>query len=242
MTESPTTSPAGRFADIWTLADTIPGWLTRDQAELLHEQARALPAGAAAVEIGSHRGRSTVVLAAALREQGGRLVAIDPFVEGRLFGGSRTREDFERSVARAGVQDTVELVCDYSTAARPAWDRPFDLLYIDGKHDYWTVSDDLRWRAHLPEGAPVLIHDCFSSIGVTLGILRHVLPARNLRYERRAGSLALFRVGRPSVRDRLRILAEMPWWLRNVVVKVLLRLRLRPVARLLRHDSPYDPY
>jgi hypothetical protein len=34
----------------------------------------------------------------------------------------------------------------------------------------------------------------------------------------------------------------MPWWLRNVFVKVLLRLRLRPVARLFGHDSPYDPY
>jgi hypothetical protein len=241
VTETPTSS-SGRFADIWALADTVPGWLTRGQAELLHELARALPAGATAVEIGSHRGRSTVVLATALRSTGGRLVAIDPFVAGRLFGGSRTRDDFERHVALAGVEDTVELVCDYSTAARPSWRRPFDLLYIDGKHDYWTVSDDLRWRVHLPEGAPVVIHDCFSSIGVTLGILRHVLPARDLRYERREGSLALFRVGRPSGRDRLRILAELPWWARNVVLKVLLRLRLRPVARLLGHDSPYDPF
>ena len=241
MTEAGTTPPSG-FADIWALADTFPGWLTRGQAELLHEQARALPAGATAVEIGSHRGRSTVVLATALREKGGRLVAIDPFVEGRLFGGSRTRDDFERHVAMAGVGDTVELVCEYSTGARPSWRRRFDLLYIDGKHDYWTVSDDLRWRVHLPEGAPVLIHDCFSSIGVTLGILRHVLPARDLRYERREGSLALFRIGRPTGRDRLRILAELPWWTRNVVLKVLLRLRLRPVARLLGHDSPYDPY
>ena len=47
----------------------------------------------------------------------------------------------------------------------------------------------------------------------------------------------------PSARiDRLRILREMPWWIRNVFLKVLLRLRLRPVARLFGHDSPYDPY
>jgi hypothetical protein len=182
------------------------------------------------------------VLAHALHQRKGRLVAIDPFVDGRFFGGSRTRADFERHVTEAGVDDTVELLCDYSTSARRNWSRPFDLLYIDGKHDYWTVSDDLKWRVHLPEGAPVLIHDCFSSIGVTLGILFRLLPSRDLRYERRAGSLALFRVGRPTRRDRLRILAELPWWARNVVLKILLRLRLRPVARLLGHDSPYDPY
>lgn len=241
MSESPLASNA-RFSDIWAVADGIPGWLTPGQAELLHDEARSLPAGAAAVEIGSHRGRSTVVLAHALREGGGQLVAIDPFVDGRLFGGSRTRDEFERHIVMAEVDDTVELVCDYSTRARKSWTRPFDLLYIDGKHDYWTVSDDLEWRVHLPDGAPVLVHDCFSSIGVTLGILRHVLPSQDLRYERRVGSLALFRVGRPSGRDRLRILAELPWWARNVVLKILLRLRLRPLARALGHDSPYDPY
>jgi hypothetical protein len=240
--DSPPPSTGERFPDVWSVADRIPGWLTDRQAALLFEQAGALPAGAVAVEIGSHRGRSTVVLAHAVRPGGGRVVAIDPFVDGRLFGGSRTRADFERNVAAAGVEDDIDLVCDYSTTARPAWTRPFDVLYIDGKHDYWTVSDDLRWRVHLPDGAPVLVHDCFSSIGVTLGILRHVLPAGDLRYERREGSLALFRVGRPTARDRLRILAELPWWLRNVVLKVLLRLRLRPVARVLGHDSPYDPY
>jgi hypothetical protein len=35
---------------------------------------------------------------------------------------------------------------------------------------------------------------------------------------------------------------EIPWCIRNVMVKVLLRLRLRPLARVLGHDSPYDPY
>jgi hypothetical protein len=87
------------------------------------------------------------------------------------------------------------------------------------------------------------VHDCYSSIGVTLGVLAHVLPSRRLRYERRAGSMALFRVARPTFADRLRIVREVPWWLRNVAVKVLLRLRLRAVARwLFHHEGPYDPY
>src|SRR5688572_15498515 len=65
------------FREIWTLADSIPGWLTTTQAELLHEQARSLPDNATAVEMGSHQGRSTVVLAHALQERNGRLIAID---------------------------------------------------------------------------------------------------------------------------------------------------------------------
>ena len=224
------------------MADAVPGWLTRDQGRLLHDEAVRLGPGSVALEIGSHQGRSTIVLAAALVGRSSRLIAMDPFVEGRLFGGTPTRTKFEQHVREAGVADNVELVPDYSTRARPTWERPLDLLYIDGKHDYWTVSDDLRWAAHLPQDAAVLIHDAFSSIGVTLGLVRHVLGSRTLAYEGRAGSLALFRVRRPAARDRLRMLAQLPWWIRNVGIKVLLRLRLRPVARLFGHDSPYDPY
>ncbi len=55
--------------------------------------------------------------------------------------------------------------------------------------------------------------------------------------------MALFRVGPPSYEDRLRIVREVPWWLRNVAIKVLLRMRLRPVAAaLFGHEGPYDPY
>ena len=235
-------TPDSTFQDAWRIADDVPGWLTRDQALLLYEQALAAGQGATLLEIGSHQGRSTVVLGAVARKERGQVLAVDPFVEGRLFGGVPTKEKFERHVLEAGVAPVVELVEDYSTRLRPTWQRPLDFLYIDGKHDYWTLSDDLRWAIHLPPGAPLLIHDCFSSIGVTLGILRHLLLSPSLRYERRVGSLALFRVASPAVADRLRIVGEMPWWLRNVFLKVLLRLRLRPVARMFGHDSPYDPY
>ena len=230
------------FDDAWERARTVPGWLKGGQARLLWDEAVKLGPGSSILEIGSHQGRSTVVLGAAARATGATVIAVDPFVEGRLFGGLSTHDKFVANVAAAGLTDVVELAQDYSTRLRPTWKRPIDLLYIDGKHDYWTLSDDLRWAVHLPEGGAVVIHDCFSSIGVTLGILRHVLFGSGLAYERRSDSQALFRVRRPTTRDRLRILQEMPWWLRNVFLKVLLRLRLRRVAKLFGHDSPYDPY
>ncbi len=234
--------PVG-FDATWDVASSIPGWLTEDQGRLLFDTAQELPERPVVVEIGSHQGKSTVVLASAACALDGQVVAVDPFVEGRLFGGVTTRAKLEHNLAAAGLTDTVELLAEYSTRARPEWTRSIDYLYIDGKHDYWTLADDLKWADHLPVGAPILVHDCYSSIGVTLGVLAHVLPSRRLRYERRAGSMALFRVGPPSVADRLRILREVPWWLRNVAVKILLRLRLRLVAeRLFGHAGPYDPY
>lgn len=235
-------APAATFEQAWTSVQDVPGWLKEGQARILWDEAKALPPGGTVLEIGSHQGRSTVILGEALRPTGGTVLAVDPFVEGKLFGGLSTREKFERNIAASDLGEVVELVADYSTSLRPTWTRPFDLLYIDGKHDYWTLSDDLKWSVHLPEGAGIVIHDCYSSIGVTLGILRHVLFSNRITYERRSDSQALFRVGKPTGADRRRIIAEMPWWIRNVGLKVLLRLRLRPVAKLFGHDSPYDPY
>ncbi len=230
------------FESAWATAEGIGGWLTREQAQMLWSAAERLTTGGVVVEIGSHQGRSTVVLGQAARSAGAHVVAVDPFVEGRLFGGHPTRDLFEANIREAGLEEVVDLVSDYSTRLRPGWDRPFDLLYVDGKHDYWTCTDDLRWATHLTPGGQVLVHDAFSSIGVTSSLLVHVLGRGHLRYIGRAASLALFDARRPSTRDRLRLVAQLPWFVRNVVIKVLLRLRLRPVARLLGHDAPHDPY
>jgi hypothetical protein len=234
--------PDDTFRDLWDAADRIPGWLTHDQGRLLFDRAADVAPGGTIVEIGSHQGRSTLVLAGAADARDLDVFAVDPFVEGRLFGGQSTRAKLVDNLERCGLLSQVQLIEDYSTRLRPLWQRRIDLLYIDGKHDYWTVSDDLRWAEHVVPGGCVLVHDAFSSIGVTLGILLRVLPGRSLRYEGRVGSLASFTTAPPAWGDRLRIVSELPWWLRNVVVKVLLRLRLRRAARWLGHDSPYDPY
>jgi hypothetical protein len=136
----------------------------------------------------------------------------------------------------------VQLHTEYSRALRPSWTQPLDLVYVDGKHDYWTVVDDLRWGEHLPAGGELLVHDAFSSIGVTLGLIRSILFSSTWSYVSREGSLALFRKARPSWADRVRFLAQLPWWARNVVVKVLLRLRLTAAARALGHTHQHDPF
>ena len=225
------------FAAVWTRAETIPGWLTPAQARVLWDAASNAEPGSLIVEIGSHQGRSTVVLAAAARAAGATVAAIDPFVDGAMFGGPATRDKFEANVEAAGLRDVVRLIAERSTAVRPGWDEAIGVLYIDGKHDYWTVSDDLLWTRSVVAGGHVLVHDAYSSVGVTLALLRHVLAGRSLRYLGRTASLARFEVVRPAPADRLRMLRELPWWLRNVTVKVALR-----IGRLFGHHTTPDPY
>ena len=174
--------------------------MTKDQGRALWSAALSVPAGALILEIGSHQGRSTVVLGTAAKSVGATVVAVDPFVEGRLFGGAATRDKFETNVRAAGVEDVVRLEAHRSTDLRPGWREPLGMLYIDGKHDYWTVRDDLKWTSLLPAGAPVLVDDSPSSIGVKLGSAARPagFDAALPRPRRLAGALP----GGPAVRRR----------------------------------------
>lgn len=235
-------SRGGRsFDDAYAVADTVPGWLTRDQAAVLHAAAAALEPGATVVEIGSHHGRSAIILAAAL-PAGARLVAIDPFPDDWRYGAAGTEAACRANLERAGVADRVELRVASSKAELTGWHDPVALAYIDGKHDYWSLRHDLGWGRHVPAGGSVFVHDAFSSLGVTTALLRTLATDDRLVYRGRTGSLARLEIGRPTAGDRLGPWREVPWWLRNLTVKVLLRLRLHPLARLMGHRGTDDPY
>jgi predicted O-methyltransferase YrrM len=241
--DDPTT---GRPVDLDALhrrIESIPGWLTPEQATVLAEHAARLPRGASSVvvEIGSHQGRSTVVLGTTVPE-GARVVAVDPFPSDWRYGGDGTERALRSHLRAAGVEGTVQVRVATSAAVLRAWTGPVDLVFVDGKHDVRSTVHDLGWSRHLPPGGRLLVHDSFSSIGVTLALLLRVLPCRDLRYLGRTGSLAELERARPSWRDRAAVVRELPWWVRNVGIKVLLRLRLRPLARLAGHHDRADPY
>lgn len=231
------TEAALDFDSAWRLASGLDGWLTEAQARVLYDAASAVAPGRV-VEIGSHLGRSTVVLAAS----GATVTAVDPFPDDWRYGGPDTERRFRTHLADAGVDSWVDVRVATSRDVRAGWAQPVRLVYVDGKHDLWSCRDDLRWSAFLSPGDTVLVHDAFSSLGVTLALLRDATTTRRHRYVGRTGSLARFEISRPSLGDRLRVLRELPWFVRNLVVKVLLRLRLRALARLLGHHDTADPY
>ncbi len=228
--------PARSFEQTWLLARDIDGWLTEDQARVLH--AEAMRADGTVVEIGSHLGRSTVVLACAAEQ----VVAVDPFPVDWRYGMEDTAARFERNIAHAGVKEKVTLLRQSSSDALSGWDERIGLLYVDGKHDVASCLRDLRWTVWLPTGARFLVHDAFSSVGVTLAMLVLALTGRRGRFLTRTGTLALFENAPPTPVDRLRLLAQLPWFARNLAVKVLLRVRLGRLTRVLGHAGAADPY
>lgn len=233
----------------------VEGWLTPGQAERLWARARQLEPGARVVEIGSYHGRSAIVLAMAAPADA-EIVAIDPHagndrgpqqIEGTASEGERDNAAFRANLARTGVEGRVRHVRLPSQSALDELPGEVDLLYIDGAHRYGPARDDIaHWGARVRPGGRMLVHDAYSSIGVTLAILRLLLVSREFRYVGRTGSLAEYRreplSGAARPRNTLRQAAPLPWFVRNVVIKVLLVLRLRPLTRLLGHRSGDWPY
>jgi predicted O-methyltransferase YrrM len=216
--------------------DGVEGWLSEAQAARLQEAAAALTPPARIVEIGSFRGRSTIALAGAAPEGVG-VVAIDPHagsdrgpqeIETDAATGQADHERFLANLERAGVRERVRHLRAFSQDALREVQGDVDLLYVDGAHRYRPARDDIvRWGARVRPGGTMLIHDSFSSIGVTAAILRHLVWSRDFVYVGRTASLAEYRRGEAGPRSALRQLAQLPWFARNLFVKLAIVLRLR---------------
>jgi SAM-dependent methyltransferase len=231
---------AAGFEDARHSLEGVEGWLTEAQARRLWERAGALVPPARIVEIGSYRGRSAIVLAGAARD-GVAVVAIDPHagddrgprqIRGSAGEGEEDLEAFRANLERAGVSGRVEHVRLPSGAALGAVPGAVDLLYVDGAHRYGPARDDLsRWGERLAPGGVLLVHDAWSSVGVTLALLSTLVFGSRFRYAGRTGSLAEYVRGelRGGARalNALRQLAELPWFARNLAVKTAIVAGLR---------------
>lgn len=143
-----------------------PGFLTEREARFLALAAACTPARGVILEIGSFKGKSTVGLASvAARYRLGRVVAVDPHTapsstDPGLGSEASSFEAFQRTLARAGLTDHVEVHRTFSRELAINWNRPIRLLWIDGDHTYPGAKQDLDLFApHLAPGGVVALHD-----------------------------------------------------------------------------------
>lgn len=241
--------------DLDAALDGVEGWFSPDQVARVAARAADVPPGGRIVEIGSFRGRSMIAIARSAPE-GTEIVAIDPHagndrgpqeIEGFAEEAAEDSQVFLANLDRAGVRDRVTYVRKFSHDAHGDVAGDIDLLHIDGAHRFGPARSDIRaWGARVAPGGTMLIHDAFSSIGVTAAIAVELLGSGGWRYVGRSRSLAEYR--RVPVRGTARLanigrqLGQLPWFVRNVAIKVLVTARLGRLARLLGHDGRSWPY
>ncbi len=145
----------------WYVDDRNPmmGFLSVDEASILHTLARALPE-CEALEIGCHRGWSTAHLAAGVKQ----LDVIDP-----VLADAAHFADVEQSLTSAGVRDK----CALYGAVSPAKvhelikerGRPWSFIFVDGDHE----PDGPLWDAQTvancaARDAIIVFHDLASPV------------------------------------------------------------------------------
>lgn len=153
----------------WEAARNVPGYLMEDEARLLGTIAACAPGTGAIVEIGSFKGKSTVMLAKVAEHYGlSRIVAIDPHNSPELLDLDANPEassfqEFLTNIQSAGVADQVEVHRAYSKDAASLWDRPIRFLWIDGDHTYAGAKTDFDgFFPHVLPGGIVALHDALN--------------------------------------------------------------------------------
>ncbi len=137
-----------------TAIESIPGWLLPAEAEKLYELATETTGPV--LEIGTHRGKSTILIALALQSAGdaARLVY--------TLDVDRQAQSAAMASAQAhGVAGRIVFVHGTITAFARAYPhvRP-TLTFVDGDHRESGVTRDLdELRARIPEGGILLFHD-----------------------------------------------------------------------------------
>ncbi len=234
----------------------VEGWMSPGQAATLYDAARRCAGEGTIVEIGSFQGRSTIVLASAAAPDV-TVIAIDPHagndrgpqeIDGYADAAADDHAAFLANLERAGVAERVRHIRKFSDAALGDVDAPIDVLYIDGAHRYGPARADIRnWGERVTDGGTMLIHDSFSSIGVTLAILRELLVGSRFRYVGRSRSMTIYRADLTGgfgtrAANAGRQLAQLPWFAKNVVLKVALTLGLGKVLGRMGRPVPDWPY
>lgn len=241
------------FDEAWAAVADVEGWMTRGQGQALYAAAERCPAGGRIVEIGSFQGRSTIVLASAAPDSA-TVYAIDPHagndrgpqeIAGYEDAANADHVAFNANLAAAGVAERVIHLRMFSDAALDELPGTIDVLYVDGAHRSAPARADIRdWGGRVADGGTLLIHDSFSSVGVTLAIMRELLFSRRWRYVGRSRSLTIYRATGSGigVGNIARQLVQLPWFAKNVALKVMLTAGLGKLLRKLGRPEPEWPY
>ena len=156
-----------------------PGFMPEDEGLALYRAAATVAPLGPLVEVGSYRGRSTILLAAAARTAGTHVVTIDhhrgseehqpgweyhdPDLVDPAVGRVDTLPSFRHTIATSGLEDHVIAIVARSEDVGRYWRHGAGLVFVDGSHtDESAQRDYAAWAEHVVVGGLLAIHDVFA--------------------------------------------------------------------------------
>lgn len=150
------------FEGVYPRINKVPGFLKSPQQERwFFRAAKKAPAKAVIVEIGSFKGRSTVSFGFGCLGSQKHIYAIDLFEgDGKDYGQGEFQKMFQANVDQCGLTEYVTPIKKHSLEVAKTWDKPIDILFIDGSHEYEDVRADFEaFFPHVKENGIVAFHD-----------------------------------------------------------------------------------
>jgi predicted O-methyltransferase YrrM len=160
------------------MAESARGFMPPPEGLALYETAMAYAPLGPVAEIGTYCGKSTIYLAAAVREAGQFVVTVDhhhgseenqpgweyhdPGLVDPATGRLDTLPYFRSTLAAAGLEEHVIAIVGRSADVARLWRTPLGMLFIDGGHtDAAATTDYEGWAPWVAVGGALAIHDVF---------------------------------------------------------------------------------
>jgi predicted O-methyltransferase YrrM len=141
------------------------GWLTPGEGTFLYMAAQSCTGNGDIVEIGSWKGLSTTFIAKGSKAgKNVKVYAIDPHTGSpehkEKYPNIDTYEEFKTNLHDLDVDDIVIPIKATSAEVAADWNKPIELIFIDGAHEYKQVKQDFDvWYPYLIEGGMIALHD-----------------------------------------------------------------------------------
>ena len=144
----------------------VEGYITEREMKFLSLLAAYPTAEGEILEIGSFKGKSTIIIAKSASLAGRtNIVSVDPLTspsvtDPDLKGEESCLEEFKNNIRSAGIEKDIEFHQKYSHELAKEWERKIGFLWVDGDHTYKGVKTDFDlFSPHLTNGGIIAIHD-----------------------------------------------------------------------------------
>jgi len=172
--------------DFASINGAYAGFLTKREGKFLYDAGRKVSGKGCILEIGSWLGKSTVCLAMGSKHGPKvNVYAVDPHkgtIIHKEFGIVSSLEIFLNNIEKFGVEDIVVPIVKTSEEASIGWNKPIELIFIDGCHDYKAVLFDLlTWFKYLTQGGTIAFHDTSTHEGPRKVVEKYVYSCSSFK-------------------------------------------------------------
>ncbi len=178
------------YEDVRSAVEAVEGFMVPGQEEFLFNKVKSLPDDAVIVEIGSFKGRSTVAIAYACVGTKRKLYSIDTWDGNNSdFAHRNFFEEWQGNVEKNGLEEYVVPLRGYSHDVLSRWqelvgNKPIDLIFIDGSHEYFDVLKNFELAFPLIKyGGWIAFHDVIHTWPGPEEVWHNIAKSRLINHE-----------------------------------------------------------